>query len=73
MTGLNLGTSNQDGLGSLSGSPILVQVDNTQVLSFQKDSCVRSRHYGIIDMADTWVSELRDQSKVDAAYILRPS
>ena len=33
MTGLNLGTSNQDGLGSLSGSPILVQVDNTQVLS----------------------------------------
>ena len=73
MTGLNLGTSNQDGLGSLSGSPILVQVDNTQVLSFQKDSCVRSRHYGIIDMADTWVSELRDQSKVDTAYIVSES
>jgi hypothetical protein len=69
MTGLNLGKTVQGGLGTFSGSPILVQVDNTQVLSFQKDSCVRSRHYGIIDMADTWVSELRDQSKVDTTYI----
>ena len=69
MTGLNLGKTVQGGLGTFSGSPILVQVDNTQVLSFQKDSCVRSRHYGIIDMADTWVSELRDQSKVDTSHI----
>ena len=73
MTGLNLGKTVQGGLGTFSGSPILVQVDNTQVLSFQKDSCVRSRHYGIIDMADTWVSELRDQSNVDTTHILRPS
>lgn len=43
MTGLNLGKTGQGGLGTFSGSPILVQVDNTQVLSFQKDSCVRSR------------------------------
>ena len=52
MTGLNLGKTVQGGLGTFGGSAILVQVDNTQVLSFQKDSFLRSRHYGIIDMAD---------------------
>ena len=40
MTGLNLGKTVQGGLEAFNGSPILVHVDNTQVLSFQKDSCV---------------------------------
>ena len=45
-------------------TPFIMQVDNQQAISFQQDTCVRTRHRGVIDMAEAWVAELKDQSKV---------
>ena len=50
-------------------SPFCVQVDNAQVEAFVSDSCVRSKHFGMIDMAETWVAELRDDSILRVEHV----
>ena len=44
--------------------PIVVQVDNNQAISFQRNTCLTSKLRGIIDMRWAWVQELRDRSKI---------
>ena len=49
--------------------PFLVQVDNQQAISFQQDTCVRTKHKGVIDMAESWVVELKSGRLVYTEYI----
>ena len=56
------------GMGGVP-SPFCVQVDNAQVEAFVSDSCVRSKHFGMIDMAETWVAELRDDSILRVEHV----
>ena len=46
-----------------------MQVDNAQVEAFVSDSCVSSKHFGMIDMAETWVAELRDDSILRVEHV----
>ena len=49
--------------------PFVVQCDSKQAISFQQDTCVRTRHRGAIDMAETWVQELKDKSKASSVHV----
>ena len=40
--------------------PLVVQVDNKQVISFKYGTCPNSRLRGMIDLRWNWVKELRD-------------
>ena len=40
--------------------PLVVQVDNKQVISFKYGTCPNSRLRGMIDLRRKWVKELRD-------------
>ena len=42
-------------------SPMVVQVDNAQAISFHKGTCVASKLRGTFDVRDAWVQELRDR------------
>ena len=42
----------------------MVQVDNNQAISFQRNTCLTSKMRGIIDMRWAWVQELRDKSTI---------
>ena len=44
--------------------PFVVQVDSKGADSFAQDSCVRSRHRGVIDMAEEWVQELKSDDVI---------
>jgi hypothetical protein len=51
-------------LGVKTPEPVVVQVDNQQAISFQRNTCLLSKMRGIIDMRWAWVKELRDKKKV---------
>ena len=51
-------------LGVRSPKPIVVQVDNQQAISFQRNTCLTSKLRGIVDMRWAWVQELRDKKKI---------
>ena len=44
-------------------------VYNAQVEALVSDSCVRSKHFGMIDMAETWVDELLDDSILRVEHV----
>ena len=48
--------------------PFLVQVDNSQAISFQEDTCVRTRHRGVVDMAEAWVQQLKEGGLVETKH-----
>jgi hypothetical protein len=49
--------------------PFVVQVDSKQAISFQEDTCPRSRIRGSIDIRDAWVEELRDLDIVNTRHV----
>ena len=50
-------------------SPLLIQCDNTQGVSFQKGTCKTSNLRGTFDLRAAWVQELRDAHAVKTAHI----
>ena len=55
--------------------PVVIQVDNKQVISFKYSTCTTSKLRGMIDLRWNWVKELRDDNlvqveKVDTKYNL---
>ena len=51
-------------LGVKVTQPIVVQVDNTQAISFQRSTCLVSKLRGMVDLRWAWVQELRDKNKI---------
>ena len=51
-------------LGVNTPEPVVVQVDNQQAISFQRNTCLLSKMRGIIDMRWAWVKELRNKKKI---------
>ena len=49
--------------------PMSVYVDNQQVISFKKTSCVNSKLKGMIDTRESWVQELRDDAVVEIVKV----
>ena len=49
--------------------PMIIHVDNQQVISFQKGSCVNSKLKGMIDTRESWVRELRDDGMVEVVKV----
>ena len=49
--------------------PFLVQVDSTGAISFAEDTCVRTKHRGVIDMAEEWVAELKGGEAVKVQHV----
>jgi hypothetical protein len=49
--------------------PIVVNVDNTQAISFCNQTCLDSKLKGMIDNRDQWVKELKDDSIVRVDYV----
>jgi hypothetical protein len=49
--------------------PFIVQVDSKQAISFQQDTCPRSRIRGSIDIRDAWVEELRDLKVLTTQHV----
>ena len=49
--------------------PLLLQVDNKQVISFKYGMCAHSRLRGMIDTRENWVSELRDEGMVEVVKV----
>ena len=56
-------------LGRHVSYPIKIQVDNAAGVSFQHSTCASSKLRGVFDMADKWVSELKDTKVVDAIKV----
>ena len=56
-------------MGIVTAYPFTVLVDNSQVLSFQGDTCPNSKIRGSIDMRESWVKELRDLEIVATQYV----
>lgn len=51
-------------LGIQVSNPIIIQVDNTQAISFQRSTCLVSKLRGMVDLRWAWVQELRDKKKI---------
>ena len=51
-------------MGIVLPRAVVMQVDNTQALSFQHQTCPNSKLKGIFDLREAWVQELRDQGEV---------
>jgi hypothetical protein len=49
--------------------PLVLRVDNTQSIAFQRNTCLQSRLRGVIDLRKQWVQELRDLNKIATAKI----
>jgi hypothetical protein len=49
--------------------PIVVKVDNTQVISFCNSTCLDSKLKGMIDNRDNWVKELKNDGLVRVEYV----
>ena len=49
--------------------PFLVQVESTGAVSFAEDTCVRTKHRGVIDMAEEWVAELKGGEMVKVQHV----
>ena len=53
--------------------PLVVQVDSSAAVSFQRSTCLLSRIRGCVDMRDAWVQELRDLEKVKVEKVTSES
>ena len=49
--------------------PLVVQVDNSQAISFQRGTCLNSRLRGIVDMRKAWVIELKEKGDVQVKHV----
>ena len=49
--------------------PIVIKVDNTQVISFCNQTCLDSKLKGMIDNRLNWVRELKDEGTVVVQYV----
>jgi hypothetical protein len=49
--------------------PIVVKVDNTQVISFCNQTCLDSKLKGMIDNRENWVRELKNDNLVRVEYV----
>ena len=50
-------------------SIIILQVDNKQVISFKKGTCLNSRLRGTVNLRWEWVQELRDAALSDIIHV----
>ena len=50
-------------------SPLLIQCDNTQGVSFQHGSCKTSNIRGTFDLRSQWVRELRDAKEIRTTHV----
>ena len=61
-------------MGMTIKGPIVMEIDNTQAISFQRASCIDSKLKGFISLKEAWVKELRDlnilQTKQNPADLL---
>ena len=44
--------------------PFVVNCDSKQAISFQQDTCPKSRIRGSFDLREDWVAEVRDQQTI---------
>jgi hypothetical protein len=58
-----------DELGLATAWPINMLVDSKQAISFQGDTCVKSRIRGSIDVREAWVKELRDLNLFTTSHV----
>jgi hypothetical protein len=49
--------------------PFVVNCDSKQAISFQEDTCPKSRIRGSFDLREDWVAEVRDQEVVQMSWI----
>lgn len=56
-------------LGLALQFPLVLQVDNKQVISFKYGTCAHSRMRGMIDCRENWVKELRDDNLVELVKV----
>ena len=49
--------------------PFVVNCDSKQAISFQEDTCPKSRVRGSFDLREDWVAEVRDQEAVQMSWI----
>ena len=49
--------------------PFVVNCDSKQAISFQQDTCPKSKIRGSFDLREDWVAEVRDQKTVQMAKI----
>ena len=49
--------------------PFVVFCDSKQAISFQGDTCPRSKIRGSFDLREDWVSEVRDQKTVQMCKV----
>ena len=49
--------------------PFVVNCDSKQAISFQQDTCPKSKIRGSFDLREDWVEELRDQKIVQMSKI----
>ena len=50
-------------------TPLIVQVDNKQAITFKEGTCMTSKIRGVVDMREQWVRELRQAKGVDIKYV----
>jgi hypothetical protein len=49
--------------------PFVVNCDSQQAISFQQDTCPKSKIRGSFDLREDWVAEVRDQKEVSMAKV----
>ena len=49
--------------------PFVVNCDSKQAISFQRDTCPKSRIRGSFDLREDWVAEVREQKMVEMAKV----
>ena len=57
-------------MGIHVNKPLVVQVDSSAAVSFQRSTCLLSRIRGCVDMREAWVQELRDVSLVNVQKVV---
>ena len=56
-------------LGASLPYPLVIQVDNSQAISFQRSTCLVSKLRGLVDLRWAWVCELRNTNKVSVIKV----
>ena len=56
-------------MGMTIKGPIVLEIDNTQAISFQRASCIDSKLKGFISLKEAWVKELRDLDILQTKHI----
>jgi len=56
-------------LGMKLPSPLNVQVENAQAVSFSKETCVHSKFHGTFDVRDSWARELHNKFELTVVSV----